>query len=92
MTASDKHLSSKAFSARTIATSRRRNAHRDTISPSEIAQLLQRGMALHKAGQFWQAHEYYRAILDRDPSQPDALHLTALVAIEAGGSMLPFRC
>ncbi len=43
-------------------------------------------------GELWSAHGCYQAILDRDPDQPDALHLMALIALEARQLSLLFRC
>lgn len=53
------------------------------IIPAEIGQLLQQGMQAQRKGQLWAALECYQAILDRDPNQPDALHLMALISLEA---------
>lgn len=50
---------------------------------AEVGRLLQRGMTLQKSGQLWQAHECYQAVLERDPGHPDALHLLAIIALEA---------
>lgn len=45
--------------------------------------LLQRGMQLQKDGALALAHECYREVLERDPNQPDALHLMGVMATEA---------
>ncbi len=66
---------------------RREAPHRATtgaLAPADIGALLKKGLALQMQGQLWPAQECYRAILERDPGQPDALHLTGLIAIEAG--------
>jgi tetratricopeptide (TPR) repeat protein len=50
---------------------------------SNVSQLLSKGIALQKMGQLRPAQECYQAILDSDPSQPDALHMMGLIALEA---------
>lgn len=41
-------------------------------------------VALHRQGRLEQAEQLYRQILDREPGQPDALHLLGLVAFQDG--------
>lgn len=47
----------------------------DPLAQQRIADLLNRGMAQHQAGNLAQAREAYRLALSIDPRQPDALHL-----------------
>ena len=53
------------------------------MAPAEIGHLLQKGLAQQMKGNLWQAQEHYQAILAHEPNQPDALHLMALIALEA---------
>ena len=48
------------------------------------AELLQQALHFHRAGQFAQAEQIYRGILQLDPQQPDALHLLGVLALDAG--------
>jgi len=47
---------------------------------SDDATALRNAMALHRAGDLAAAEREYRAILARDPANPDALHLLGLIA------------
>jgi predicted O-linked N-acetylglucosamine transferase (SPINDLY family) len=49
-----------------------------------IAQAIQNGVAHHQAGRIVQAEEIYRQVLDRDPANPDALHLLGVIAGQLG--------
>ncbi|HJW80610.1 MAG TPA: tetratricopeptide repeat protein [Acidiferrobacterales bacterium] len=51
---------------------------------STIADLLAAAVRQHEAGELVAAETLYREILERDPEQPDALHLLGLVAQAAG--------
>lgn len=58
-----------------------------THSPSEPptqAQRLAEALSLHRSGDLDGAEAVYRAILDRDPDHPDALHLLGLIAQARG--------
>jgi tetratricopeptide (TPR) repeat protein len=45
---------------------------------------LQAGLAFHRQGRFAEAERAYKAVLARDPGNPDALHLMGVLAIVAG--------
>jgi len=49
-----------------------------------IADLLRRGLAYHRSGQYGNAQEVYSNILAIDSLHPDALNLSGLLALEAG--------
>jgi predicted O-linked N-acetylglucosamine transferase (SPINDLY family) len=49
-----------------------------------VAQALQRAVRHHRAGQLAQAEQLYRAILQAEPAQVDALHLLGLIAYQVG--------
>lgn len=51
---------------------------------AELERLLRQGLQLQQRGDFRQAERHYQAILQRAPSQPDALHLMGTLALEAG--------
>jgi tetratricopeptide (TPR) repeat protein len=48
------------------------------------AEALRTAIDLHQAGRLPQAEQIYRIILDRNPKQPDALHLLGVVALQSG--------
>jgi len=48
--------------------------------PEELADALE----LHKAGRVAQAEDVYREILQRDPDNPDALHMLGVAAAQSG--------
>ncbi len=81
MRPSPKGLTRKGFSHR--ADGRRGPQPQGGMDPREIGALLTQGVALQMKGQLWPAREFYQAVLDRQPNQPDALHLMALIALEA---------
>jgi protein O-GlcNAc transferase len=45
---------------------------------------LEAGLEHHRAGRLTQAQSTYQAILERDPAQPDALHLLGVLACQLG--------
>ncbi len=49
-----------------------------------IEQTMQEGFAHHQAGRFPEAEQAYRAVLQQQPENPDALHLLGLIARSAG--------
>lgn len=49
-----------------------------------LAELLEAGLAHHRAGRLADAAACYRRILERDPNHPDANQLTGLLAKKAG--------
>lgn len=49
-----------------------------------VASQLQRGVAYHQAGDLKAARDCYEAVLQNDPTQPDALHLLGVVADQEG--------
>ncbi len=49
-------------------------------------QMLQQAIALHQNGQVDQAQQFYQRILQVQPNQPDALHLSGLIAHQQGHS------
>lgn len=52
--------------------------------PSSIDQLLEEGVTAHRAEEFETATRRYRAILDENPNEPNALHLLGLLERRAG--------
>jgi tetratricopeptide (TPR) repeat protein len=48
------------------------------------SEALRAAIAMHQAGQLPQAEQIYRLILQSEPSQPDALHLLGVVALQSG--------
>lgn len=55
-----------------------------TDQNTDIPALLEKGLELHKTGQFPQAEEIYRDILNRQPDHADALHYLGLLAVIGG--------
>lgn len=53
------------------------------ISPKRIQSLLEKGVALHQAGQLAQARAAYGEILEAQPGHGDALHLSGLIALQS---------
>lgn len=49
-----------------------------------IAEVLQKGIAAHKAGQFQEADKFYTAILQAQPENPDANHNMGVLAVDLG--------
>lgn len=49
-----------------------------------LSDLLARAMAAHRAGHFAEAGDLYAECLDRDPGNPDLLHLTGLLRHQTG--------
>ena len=49
-----------------------------------IDQALQRGIAAHKEGKLQDAENYYRSILNAQPTHPDANHNLGMLAIGVG--------
>src|SRR4051794_10201089 len=48
------------------------------------ARLLRKGLESHQAGEMNDAKGAYRAVLEQDPDNPDALHLLGIVARRSG--------
>lgn len=46
----------------------------------------QRGLALHQAGRFQEAEACYREVLGSDPEHADALHMSGMIALQAGNT------
>jgi predicted O-linked N-acetylglucosamine transferase (SPINDLY family) len=55
-----------------------------SLSAAEIAEMLRQGVAHHRDGRRADAQRMYRAILQHDPTEPNALHLMGILAGEAG--------
>lgn len=55
-----------------------------TMAMSGHARLLQRAVALHQAGELDQAQALYEELLGRQPDEPNALYLCAVVAMQTG--------
>ena len=55
-----------------------------TEAETEVVALLQEALGHHQAGRAAEAEAGYRRVLDRDPEQPDALHLLGILAQQAG--------
>lgn len=49
-----------------------------------ISQMLKEGTALHQAGKWKEANMVYQAILELEPSQPDAYHLLGVLDLQNG--------
>ncbi len=54
------------------------------MTPGPAAAALRRAVALHRAGRLDEAEPLYRAILERDPANPDALHFLGLLTHQRG--------
>ncbi|MGE5475833.1 MAG: tetratricopeptide repeat protein [Bacteroidales bacterium] len=50
----------------------------------DVNQYLQQGLAFHNAGDLSQAVRCYRAVLESDPTNVDALNLMSVLALQAG--------
>jgi tetratricopeptide (TPR) repeat protein len=51
---------------------------------SPIETRMEEALQHHRAGEFVRAGEIYAAILDAEPDQPDALHLSGVIAYQSG--------
>jgi tetratricopeptide (TPR) repeat protein len=51
---------------------------------SEVAELFQRGQALHQQGRLAEARDGYDAVLARDPRHAEALHLAGVLCFQTG--------
>lgn len=51
---------------------------------TEITQLFQQGLGLHKQGQLTQAKSLYEQVLVKQPQHFDALHLLGVIALQTG--------
>jgi protein O-GlcNAc transferase len=51
---------------------------------ASILKSLERGLDEHRSGRLERAETLYRQVLDRDPANPDALHLIGVVAWQQG--------
>lgn len=49
-----------------------------------IAEVLQKGIAAHQAGQYQEADKFYTAILQAQPENPDANHNMGVLAVDLG--------
>ncbi|MBS0473279.1 MAG: sulfotransferase [Proteobacteria bacterium] len=54
------------------------------VSPAQLQQILEQGIAAHQNGDKERAEKCYRRVLDAAPNQPDALNLLGVLAAEAG--------
>ncbi|MEN9316689.1 MAG: hypothetical protein RIS35_3082, partial [Pseudomonadota bacterium] len=50
----------------------------------EIARRIEEGLRLHRDGRLAQAQAVYRSVLEIDPEQPDALHLSGVADSQSG--------
>src|SRR4051812_5085712 len=55
-----------------------------SAADAKIQPLLERAIAAHRDGQLPEAEAGYRAVLERDPENSDALHLLGMLAAVAG--------
>ena len=53
-------------------------------APNDLQQMMMAALRAHQSGRLEQAEEGYRKILQKNPRQPDALHLLGVVAHQAG--------
>ena len=58
--------------------------HRQTPMELTVAEALQQGIQAHKAGQFQEAEQLYRAILTTQPQHTDAHHNLGVLAVQFG--------
>ena len=58
--------------------------HRQTPMELTVAEALQQGIKAHKAGQFQEAEQLYRAILTTQPQHTDAHHNLGVLAVQFG--------
>ena len=49
-----------------------------------IKEALQKGIQAHKSGKIKEADQYYTAIIEKDPSHPDANHNMGVLAVGLG--------
>ncbi len=49
-----------------------------------VREVMEQGLARHKAGDFAEAERLYRQVLRDYPTHPDALHLVGMVALQTG--------
>ncbi len=75
-----KHCCQRRESARTVASPISNNPI--SINPLSI----NIGLAHHKAGRLGEAQAVYRQILQQTPEDPDALHLSGLIAYQTGNN------
>ena len=55
-----------------------------TETKPSAAQLLEGGLRAHKAGRLREAEALYRAALESDPDNPDAVHLLGTICLQTG--------
>jgi len=51
---------------------------------SNTSELIQTGLRLHQAGRLQEAETYYRAVIRKQPENPDAWHLLGVIAQQTG--------
>ncbi|MCB2182803.1 MAG: tetratricopeptide repeat protein [Desulfobulbaceae bacterium] len=52
------------------------------VDTYDSATALEEALRLHRAGRFTEAQRMYEAVLQKEPNQPDALHLLGLIALQ----------
>lgn len=72
------------MSRRKAARKKRSSAPKRTTAPADIPGMLKDAVGRHQRGDRDGAEALYRAVLDRDPRHPDALHLLGLLSHQRG--------
>ena len=54
------------------------------MADPRVKRHLQQGIKLHQSGQLAEADTHYRKVLTIEPNNPDALHMSGVVALQQG--------